>query len=201
MAKNYTKAAKCLFCFILVLHVNTGFSQVSFRDEIREAAKRIDADVGISIIALSDNDTLSVNGDKRFPMQSVFKFHIALAALRLVDEGKLSLSQKYVVRKEHYFKTWSVVMRQHPEAGIEVTLEDLIRWMVMNSDNVACDILFDILGGPSKVNRSSIRSVSRMWRSYLLNVKCIMTGICSFGTGPHPVRWRFCSGGSMMASC
>lgn len=85
-------------------------------------------------------------------MQSVFKFHIALATLRLVDEGKLSLDQKYRVTKDHYFKTWSVLMREHPDADVDVTLKELLTWTVKNSDNAACDILFDILGGPEKVN-------------------------------------------------
>lgn len=90
--------------------------------------------------------------------KSVFKFHIALASLRLVDEGKLSLGQKYKVTKDHYFKTWSVLMRAHPEAHVDVTLKELITWAVMNSDNVACDMLFELLGGPGKVH-TFIRSL------------------------------------------
>jgi beta-lactamase class A len=84
-------------------------------------------------------------------MQSVFKFHIALATLHQVDEGKLSLDKKYKITKEHYFETCSVLMREYPEVDIEVTLKELITWTVMNSDNVACDILFEILGGPTAV--------------------------------------------------
>lgn len=120
---------------------------------ITKIAGGISADVGVTIMDLATGDSLSVNGDKHFPMQSVFKFHIALAALHQVEEGKLSLDQKYHVTKEHYFPTWSVLMRSHPEANVDVTLRDLITWSVMNSDNVACDMLFDILGGPHQVDR------------------------------------------------
>jgi beta-lactamase class A len=77
-------------------------------------------DVGVALIDLETSDTLAINGDKRFPMQSVFKFHIALAALHLVDEGRLFLDQEYTVTNDHYFKTWSVLMRAHPEANVEV---------------------------------------------------------------------------------
>nr|AIA18429.1 VEB-PER_beta_lactamase [uncultured bacterium] len=121
--------------------------------QITSISQSIIADIGVAVIDVQSNDTLSVNGNKHFPMQSVFKFHIALAALRQVDEGKLSLDQKYHVTKDHYFNTWSVLMREHPEANVDVTLRELITWCVMNSDNVACDLLFEILGGPSHVDK------------------------------------------------
>lgn len=123
------------------------------RPLVTQIASRISADVGVTIVDLTTGDSLSVNGGKRFPMQSVFKFHIGLAALHQVEAGKLFLDQKYHVTKGHYFPTWSVLMRNHPEADIDVTLRDLISWSVMNSDNVACDMLLDILGGPLQVDR------------------------------------------------
>jgi beta-lactamase class A len=138
----------CVFSFAASL-----FAQpTSLKTSLEEICRAIPADVGVAIIDSQTNDTLAINGDERFPMQSVFKFHIALAALHLVDEGKLFLDQEYRVTKDHYFKTMSVLMRAHPEANVDVTLKELISWTVMNSDNVACDMLFDILGGPNKVH-------------------------------------------------
>lgn len=137
-----------LFSIATSLFAQTSSLKASL-DNVRHTMQ---ADVGVAVLNLQSNDTLSLNGDKHFPMQSVFKFHIALAALRLVDEGKLSLDKKYRVTKDHYFKTWSVLMRAYPDANVDVTLKDLITWTVMNSDNVACDMLLDILGGPKKVH-------------------------------------------------
>lgn len=59
----------------------------------------MDAVVGVSIIANNGKDTISLNGDKHFPMQSVFKFHIAVAVLEEVDKENLSLDQKVEVQK------------------------------------------------------------------------------------------------------
>src|SRR5688572_10205813 len=136
----------------------------SLRTTIKHIAKSLPADVGVSAIDLETNDTLTLNGNQRFPMQSVFKFHIGLAALHHVDNGKLSLDQKYNVTKAQYFDTWSVLMRSYPQADVEVTLRDLITWTVMNSDNVACDMLFDILGSPKQVeqfiNRLGINDIA-----------------------------------------
>jgi len=123
------------------------------KSTLETISREIDGEVGLAIIDLTGDEAFSLQGDAHFPMQSVFKFHIALATLRLVDQGKLSLDQKYSVKKDHYFKTWSVLMRAHPEAQVNVTLKELITWTVTNSDNVACDMLFEILGGPYNVQK------------------------------------------------
>jgi beta-lactamase class A len=131
---------------------STTFAQPhNLKSTLTTIIQGLPADVGVAVIDLTSGDTCSVNGNKHFPTQSVFKFHIALAALRQVDEGRLLLSQKIHVTKDDYFKTWSVLMREHPEGDVDVTLEQLIAWAVKNSDNVACDLLFEILGGPQSV--------------------------------------------------
>ncbi len=46
-------------------------------------------------------------------MQSVFKFHIALAVLDLVDQGKLSLDQKVFIKKSELLpNTWSPIRKK-----------------------------------------------------------------------------------------
>lgn len=140
-----------LFLFLTTVSAAIG-QPVDLRTTITNISHTIDGKVGVSIVDLQTGDTLSVNGHQHFPMQSVFKFHIALAALRKVDEGRLSLDQKYHITRDHYFQTWSVLMRSYPDANVDVTLRDLITWSVMNSDNVAADMLFEILGGPQVVD-------------------------------------------------
>ena len=56
--------------------------------------------VGVSINGIKTNDTLSINGQRHYPMQSVFKFPIALTILSEVDKGKLSLDQKIEIKKK-----------------------------------------------------------------------------------------------------
>jgi beta-lactamase class A len=64
--------------------------------QISKITKGKNATVGVSVLGidfpLSYNNA---NADKKLPMQSVFKFHIAMAVLDLVDKGKLSLDQKF----------------------------------------------------------------------------------------------------------
>jgi len=154
MTKPSLPISSLLLCLLLSATASLVLAQTdSLKKSLENVSRTITADVGVTIIDLQSQETLSLNGDNHFPMQSVFKFHIALAALCLVDKGKLSLHQKYRVTKDHYFTTWSVMMRAYPEAHMDVTLKELITWTVMNSDNVACDMLLEILGGPDNVHK------------------------------------------------
>ena len=66
----------------------------SLRQKIQQVVSTKNAVVGVSIIGNNGKDSLSIHGDMHFPMQSVFKFHIALALLSEIDNGKFSLTQK-----------------------------------------------------------------------------------------------------------
>lgn len=79
------------------------------RNKIHEIISSKNATVGISLKGIEDKDTLSINGSKQTPLMSVFKFHIALAALHQVDKGKLKLDQKFFIKKKSCFLTHGVL--------------------------------------------------------------------------------------------
>jgi len=110
------------------------------------------ADVGISILGIEDKDTLSIHGNRHYPMQSVFKFHIVLVVLSEIDKGNLSMNQKITIRKADLNSdTWSPIKVKYPN-GTELPLSEIIKYTVSESDNVGCDILLRLLGGPKVVN-------------------------------------------------
>jgi beta-lactamase class A len=144
---------------LFILFVATCFSlcagaqQNDLRHRINELLKARRAVTGVAIYNFDTKDTLSVNGYDRFPMQSVFKFHIALVVLKEVEKGNLSLTQKVFISKDDFFpETWSPIMKQHPEGNIELSLEEILQSTVSLSDNVGCDILLRLIGGPKVVN-------------------------------------------------
>lgn len=109
--------------------------------------------IGVAVLNIESGDTLSVNGANRFPMQSVFKFPIGLAVLHRVDDGTLILEQKVLLPKELMtMKTWSPLRERYPNGDTLLTLDEILRATVAQSDNVGCDLLFRMLGGPSAVH-------------------------------------------------
>lgn len=122
------------------------------RSKIGQIVSGKNAVVGVSIIGKNGKDTISLNGDRRFPMQSVFKFHIALAVLSEVDKGKLSLNQEIVIDKDDLLPGgfWSPLRDENPDGG-RFAVERLIQYSVSHSDNTACDVLIRLVGTPETV--------------------------------------------------
>lgn len=137
------------------------FSVQLFAQNMNELSKEINqiittknATIGVSIKGIEDKDTLSINGNMKMPMMSVFKFHIALAVLNEVDKGKISLNQKFFIKKEDLHEdTWSPIRDEYPNGNIYLTLDQLLRYTISHSDNNGCDILLELIGGTKTVQK------------------------------------------------
>lgn len=123
------------------------------KEQIEKVIKNKKAEVGVSIYNFENKENLLINNDKHFPLQSVFKFHIALAVLNEVDKGRFSLAQKVLVKKSDLLpNTWSPLREEYPKGDFLIPLEKIIRYSVAKSDNNACDILLRMLGSPQVVH-------------------------------------------------
>ena len=131
------------------------FAQNSeLKKEINQITKDKKATVAVSVLDFETNKSYDINGDKALPMLSVFKFHIALAVLAQVDEGKLNLDQKIFIKKADLLEnTWSPILKKYPEGNIEMPLSELLKYTVAQSDNNGCDILLRMLGGTENVQK------------------------------------------------
>jgi len=140
--------------FLLILMVCDAAAQnASLRDDVTRIAASVSADVGVAVLNLDTGDTLTLRGRGHFPMQSVFKFPLAIMVLREVDKGTLRLDQKIHLRKEDLLpNTWSPMAVKYPEGDVDIALSEILRYTVSQSDNNGCDILFRLVGGPGKVN-------------------------------------------------
>lgn len=120
-------------------------------DSLRAQFHRIidgkNAVVGAAVQGYDGKDTVSINGDRFFPMQSVYKYHISLAVLNQVDKGKLILNQDVRISKEDVTTDlYSPIKDRYPD-GVTMKLSDVIRHTITESDNVGCDVLLGLIGG------------------------------------------------------
>lgn len=141
--------------YLLLLISSLSFAQKqNLKKEILDITKNKNATVAVSINSFEDQFNVNINGDKKLPMLSVFKFHIALAVLNLVDEGKLSLNQNIFIKKSELLEnTWSPIREKYPEGNIEMPLSELIKYTVAQSDNNGCDLLLRLIGGTETVQK------------------------------------------------
>ncbi|AZA55301.1 CGA/CIA family class A beta-lactamase [Chryseobacterium sp. G0201] len=131
------------------------FAQQSVLDQkINSIIKDKKATVGVSVLGFENGFKYNKNGEKKLPMQSVFKFHIAAAVLDFVDKGKLSLDQKILLNKSNLLEnTWSPLRDKYKDTNAEVPLSEIIDQTVAMSDNNGCDILLKLIGGTQTVQK------------------------------------------------
>lgn len=141
-----------LIVFFLCVATSISAQVHSLKSKVIEISKTIPGDVGVSVLHVERNDTLTVHGKKHYPMQSVYKFHLALAILEQIDKGNLKLEQNVRVYKDQYFKTHSPLIEKYPDGNVDLSIKTLLEYTILESDNLGCDLLFDAIGGPKKVN-------------------------------------------------
>jgi beta-lactamase class A len=114
------------------------------------AARAAPGVLGLGLMNLESGEHWTLNGDRRFPMQSVFKAPLGAAALAEVDVGRLSLDDAVVIAAEDLSPSWSPIAAAWP-ARKDYTVGDLLTAAVSDSDNTAADILMKRIGGPGAV--------------------------------------------------
>lgn len=148
-----------LLCSLLFLVHDMAAQKGEARRQITKIIQSSKAKVGISVLGLEDRDTLAFDGRGHYPMQSVYKFPLAVAVLHEVDRGNLSLDMKIRIRKKDLLpETWSPLRDKYPQGDVDIPLSEILRYTVSMSDNNGCDILFRLIGGPEKVE-AYIRSI------------------------------------------
>ncbi|HPA64683.1 MAG TPA: class A beta-lactamase, subclass A2 [Spirochaetota bacterium] len=141
------------FFFLLFFSSADGFANDdSLENRINSIISGKKASVGVAVAGIEDNFTFSINGKNRFPMMSVYKFHIVLAVLNKVDGGNLKLDQKIMLKKKDLHPgTWSPLRDKYPNGGVSIPLSEIIEYTITQSDNNGCDILIALSGGTETV--------------------------------------------------
>ncbi|MBK8465628.1 MAG: class A beta-lactamase, subclass A2 [Chloracidobacterium sp.] len=142
-----------LILFLLINSQIFAQSKDALQQKIQHIATSRKAVVGVSILGNNGKDKVSINGDRRFPMQSVFKFHIGLLMLSEIDKGNFSLDQKVEIQKKDLLPgLYSPIRDKYPD-GATLTIAEILEYTVSQSDNVGCDALLRLLGGPQAVEK------------------------------------------------
>ncbi|WP_342083230.1 class A beta-lactamase, subclass A2 [Dyadobacter sp. OTU695] len=142
-----------ILVLILLFPIMTFAQQAKLKSEVEIISKQASGIVGVGVMNFQTKETLLINQDHKFPMQSTFKFPLAMAILDLVDKGKYKLDQKIHVKKAQLDEeTHSPMRDKRPNQDFDITIGELLSYSVSESDNNACDILFELAGGTKKVN-------------------------------------------------
>ena len=111
--------------------------------------KRIGGQVGVYLRDITGRVLIAHRATERFPMCSTFKFLLAAAALKRVDQGQMTLEQ-VLSYGEADLLSYAPVTKAHIGKG-GLPLGDLCAAVVTMSDNTAANVILRTLGGPQAV--------------------------------------------------
>lgn len=131
----------------------------ALQQNLEEFVKGKDANIGIAVI-IDGADTVSVNGDKAFPMLSVYKFPIALALAEHYRQNNLTVDcQIAILLEDLHPDTYSPMTEkifassQVPTDTLILPTLELLSYMLQQSDNNASDIVLRCVMGAENVER------------------------------------------------
>ncbi len=154
-----TFALLCLF--VLTLTAVSGQAQptpsratsrAKLRAEMASIAAATRGPVGATVLIVEGDSIVALHGERRFPMQSVYKLPIAMATLHQVDLRTLSLNQPIRITSADFPppSRGSPLRDKYPH-GTTLTVAQLLDAMMSVSDGTASDVLLKRAGGPQRV--------------------------------------------------
>ena len=115
-----------------------------FNSDLQKIDREMSGNLGVFAKSLSNHQIINYQGSRPWYLASTTKIPVAIAVLRQVEAGKLSLSQKIKLRASDFVDGMGLLLTRKP--GEEFTLEFLLRAMLAHSDSTATDILIRLIG-------------------------------------------------------
>jgi beta-lactamase class A len=115
------------------------------QSQLDKAIRGFPGVMGISAKNLDTNETLSVNGDVRFPTASLIKVAVMVEVYHQIAEGKLRRDTTVTLAAADKAGDETVPLNvMHARAVL--TVADLLRFMIAWSDNTATNLLIRMVG-------------------------------------------------------
>lgn len=151
--------------------------------QLREIIAGAKGKVGVGAVMLETGEAVYIERTTRFPSQSVYKLPIAMAVMKMMDEGRVRIDQEITITPDDYVRHgFHSPIRNLNPGGTVMPLGEIVRYSISESDGTASDVLLDLAGGPQAVQSylSSIgitdfivadseKSISKDWETQYRN--------------------------------
>ncbi len=162
-------------------------SDSALEARLRAVAARSHGALGATAILVGGARRASVAGGARFPMASTYKLPIALTLLSRVDDGTLGLDERMPVLASD-LRPGPPGLAQQWRPGQQLAIETLLRAMVVDGDNGACDLLLARLGGTAAV-RAHLAALGVVDMEVSRPESGLLFGVFGVASPPPQARW------------
>lgn len=120
--------------------------------ELAKIAEPAKGRVGIGAVLVETGQAAYLDRTGHYPMQSVYKLPIAMAVLKMMDEGKTQIDREIIITPDDFVRQGfhSPIRNANPQGTVLPTGE-ILRFSISESDGTASDVLLDSAGGPQAV--------------------------------------------------
>jgi beta-lactamase class A len=115
------------------------------QDDLRAVDRNLDGVMGLAVKDLASGETFFIHADEVMPQASSIKIAVLADLYLQAQQGKLKLTDEYVVRKEDLVSGSDIMLGLTPGVT-RLTLRDLATMMVAVSDNSATNVLIRRVG-------------------------------------------------------
>ena len=151
--------------------------------QIAEIAQASGGKVGVGAVLLETGDAAWLDRDGHFVSQSVYKLPIAMAVMKMIDDGRVRIDQDVTISPDDFVRRgFHSPIRNVNPAGTVMPAGEIVRYSLSESDGTASDVLLDLAGGPAEVQRylagfgvtdfivaDSEKSISKDWETQYRN--------------------------------
>lgn len=145
---NYDNIPSYLYSYVDCL--NKGINKKDLSEEIQNRIQRLNVLsnnysklIGFAYEDLNTGFSLEYQPDSKVFAASTTKAPLALYVYKQVDEGKLDLNKKYVYTSNYYADGTGII--KNNSFNTSYSLQDLVKYSIIYSDNVAYLMLSDIV--------------------------------------------------------
>lgn len=115
------------------------------QDELRAADRQLDGVLGLAVKDLTSGEEFFIHPDEIMPQASSIKIAVLADLYLQAQQGRLKLSDEYIVRREDLVSGSDIMLGLTP-GFTRLTLRDLATMMVAVSDNSATNVLINRVG-------------------------------------------------------
>ncbi|MCH2045039.1 MAG: class A beta-lactamase [Saprospiraceae bacterium] len=110
---------------------------------------------GLKIAISAEHNTLSCEiqhrAKEQFPMASIFKIPIAVCLMKEIDAEKYRLDDEIGLTRQDLRHHSYIRYMMRGRKGLKISIRELIKLALQESDNTASDALIRLLGGPKAI--------------------------------------------------
>ncbi|CEO89282.1 serine hydrolase [Syntrophaceticus schinkii] len=139
-----------LCCFFFCSSNAWAMSSVSYRsleDEIIDLTAQEQGTYGVYVIDLTTHQVCGVNEDTVFHAASTFKLPLNIYLFQQIADGQIDPQTKLTYYSKHYEGGTGIL--QNKKYGSSYTIQELAKYSIIYSDNVATNMLLGYLGRPN----------------------------------------------------